>query len=66
MPLELSVEIEEEIYTYEPADNGADPLTAKPLTKCHRWQIWSRDAQALCFPPEEEGQYTLGFSLGMG
>ena len=45
--------------------NG-DPLTADPLTKCHRRQIWSRDAQALCFPPEEEGQYTPVFLLWHG
>ena len=41
MPLELSVEIEEEIYTYEPADNGAGPLW------CHGSTIVARHRDAV-------------------
>ena len=41
MPLDISVEIEEEIYAYEPADNGAGPLW------CHGSTIVARHRDAV-------------------
>ena len=47
MPLELSVEIEEEIYTNVPADNGAGPLW------CHGSTIAARHRDAVYLAAHE-------------